>query len=317
MDDITFFSQLLAKLLKLRSTSKPWPAEVANSVRQQLGLSLVVMFPRQSGKNELQAQIEAYLLMLFTGQGRRDRQGLAHLEAADAERHAPPGAGAEAQRLTAACGSKESGYIYRLGRARIAFFSGTPEANIVGATASTLLEVDEAQDVQLEKFDKEIAPMAASPTPRASSGARPGQPDPAGPRAAAAARPSGRTGGGGVCARCRRVAAEVPAYGCFVAEQVRRAGAAATRQCARQYFSERSTPRAGCSRAARRALMEGEHPRSGAPQPREGLLPCCWMWPGRTRAWLAGPRRGAAGEPGRDATALTMWRWTPPRWPTR
>jgi hypothetical protein len=31
----------------------------------------------------------------------------------------------------------------------------------VGATASLLLEVDEAQDVEIGKYDKEIAPMAA------------------------------------------------------------------------------------------------------------------------------------------------------------
>ena len=57
---------------------------------------------------------------------------------------------------------KESGYIYKLNTARIYFLSGGPEANIVGATASTLLEVDEAQDVQIAKFDKDINPMAAS-----------------------------------------------------------------------------------------------------------------------------------------------------------
>ena len=57
---------------------------------------------------------------------------------------------------------KESGYIYRVGRANIYFFSGEAQANIVGATASTLLEVDEAQDVTIEKYDKDIAPMAAS-----------------------------------------------------------------------------------------------------------------------------------------------------------
>ena len=57
---------------------------------------------------------------------------------------------------------KEAGYIYRIGTARIFFLSGAPDSNIVGATASLLLEVDEAQDLEAEKYDKDIAPMAAS-----------------------------------------------------------------------------------------------------------------------------------------------------------
>ncbi|PJF45244.1 MAG: hypothetical protein CUN48_19890, partial [Candidatus Thermofonsia Clade 3 bacterium] len=60
-------------------------------------------------------------------------------------------------RLTATLWTRESGYIYRVGRARILFLSGAPEANIVGATAHTLLEVDEAQDVSTAKYDKDIA----------------------------------------------------------------------------------------------------------------------------------------------------------------
>src|SRR3990172_7813281 len=39
--------------------------------------------------------------------------------------------------------------------------SAEPAANVVGHTASLLLEVDEAQDVEREKFDREFRPMAA------------------------------------------------------------------------------------------------------------------------------------------------------------
>ena len=52
--------------------------------------------------------------------------------------------------------------IIEIGRASITFLSGSAGANIVGATASLLLEVDEAQDVLPAKFDREIAPMAAA-----------------------------------------------------------------------------------------------------------------------------------------------------------
>jgi len=51
-------------------TLRPYQAEAAeaifDSVRRGLGLCFVVMFPRQSGKNELRAQLEAYLLMLLS-----------------------------------------------------------------------------------------------------------------------------------------------------------------------------------------------------------------------------------------------------------
>ena len=38
---------------------------IVDSVRYNYGDSLVVMFPRQSGKNELQAQLQSYLLFIY------------------------------------------------------------------------------------------------------------------------------------------------------------------------------------------------------------------------------------------------------------
>ena len=52
--------------------------------------------------------------------------------------------------------------MVQLGKARCLYFSAGPDSNIVGATASLLLEVDEAQDVDEEKYLKELRPMAAS-----------------------------------------------------------------------------------------------------------------------------------------------------------
>ena len=42
------------------------------------------------------------------------------------------------------------------------FMSASPDAHIVGATASILLEIDEAQDVSVEKFNRDLRPMAAT-----------------------------------------------------------------------------------------------------------------------------------------------------------
>jgi len=45
---------------------------------------------------------------------------------------------------------------------RIMMFSAEEGSNVVGATASLLLEVDEAQDVSPQKFDRDFRPMAST-----------------------------------------------------------------------------------------------------------------------------------------------------------
>jgi hypothetical protein len=54
------------------------------------------------------------------------------------------------------------GYIKRLKRAEAQFLSAEPNASVVGATASLLMEVDEAQDVDPGVYDKKFSPMRAS-----------------------------------------------------------------------------------------------------------------------------------------------------------
>jgi hypothetical protein len=135
---------------------------ICDSILHQRGLSFVVMFPRQSGKNELQAQLETYLLALFCD---------CPAEMVKVSPTLKPQAQTAMRRLERTLKKnlllgrawrKESGSQYVVDQARINFLSGAPESSIVGATASLLLEVDEAQDVQPAKFDKDIAPMTAS-----------------------------------------------------------------------------------------------------------------------------------------------------------
>ncbi len=52
--------------LRLRSYQEQVARSVVDSIVNRRGLTFVVIFPRQSGKNELQAQIETYLLTLFS-----------------------------------------------------------------------------------------------------------------------------------------------------------------------------------------------------------------------------------------------------------
>ena len=135
---------------------------ICDSVLHGRGLTFVVMFPRQSGKNELQAQLETYLLALFSDTA---------VEIVKVSPTLKPQAQNAMRRLERTLKKnvylsrtwhKEAGALYRADEARIQFLSGAPESSIVGATASLLLEVDEAQDVLPAKFDKDVAPMTAS-----------------------------------------------------------------------------------------------------------------------------------------------------------
>jgi hypothetical protein len=57
---------------------------------------------------------------------------------------------------------QEEGYIWRLGNASVEFVSSGPQANVVGATASECLDMDEAHKVDKAKFDEDFAPFTAS-----------------------------------------------------------------------------------------------------------------------------------------------------------
>ena len=65
LSDIHEFT-LRASLLRLRNYQIAPARAVIHSVLNDLGHSIVVVMPRQSGKNELQAQLETYLLRRFS-----------------------------------------------------------------------------------------------------------------------------------------------------------------------------------------------------------------------------------------------------------
>ena len=55
-----------ASKTRLRNYQREAAECIFDSVIEQRGMSFVVIFPRQTGKNELQAQLEAYLMTLFS-----------------------------------------------------------------------------------------------------------------------------------------------------------------------------------------------------------------------------------------------------------
>lgn len=133
---------------------------ILDSVIGRRGDTISVMMARQAGKNEVSAQVEAYLMNLFSGIGgqivkaapTRAPQALASRARLEEVLENPLNRGEWRREMSA----------LRLGKARCLFLSAEPGANVVGATASLLLEIDEAQDVATEKYDRDFAPMAAS-----------------------------------------------------------------------------------------------------------------------------------------------------------
>lgn len=152
-----------------------YQAEVAEAVLASIkgghGRIITVMMSRQAGKNQLSATLEAYLLMTmkqgtivkaaptFTPQIITSRLRLLSLLDTPLTR----------RRIWTS-----HGYIVGLApraeRAllrshtgpRVMFYSASPESSVVGATADLLLEIDEAQDVSPEKFDRDFRPMAST-----------------------------------------------------------------------------------------------------------------------------------------------------------
>jgi hypothetical protein len=145
----------------LRPYQRQAAAAILRAALRGEGGSISIEFARQGGKNEVSAQVEAMLLV------RHLNRPLTAVKCAPTFRpQAEISLARLRERLTdAGLGPWfriEQGHTLRLGRARQVFLSAEPGSNVVGHTADLLLEVDEAQDVDQEKFDKEFRPMAAS-----------------------------------------------------------------------------------------------------------------------------------------------------------
>lgn len=266
LKDVTLFAAH-ASGLRLRSYQREVARTIADSVINRKGLSIVVVFPRQSGKNELQAQVETYLLTLFS---------LVDAEIVKVSPTWKPQTLNAMRRLqrvlernliTRGRWAKEAGYIYRVGKARIFFLSGGPQANVVGATASTLLECDEAQDVTIAKWDKDFAPMAASTNATRVFWGTTWTSRTLLARELRAAREAEKRDGQRrvFMIQADEVAQEVPAYGEFVGEQVAKLGRNHP-LVKTQFFSEEIDAEGGMFPPARRALMQGSHERRCSPE---------------------------------------------------
>ncbi len=309
LQDISCFCEEASELT-LREYQKAPAYAILKSIQEKAGRSFVVMFPRQSGKNELQAQLEAYLFCLFylmNGEivkvsptwKPQTLNAMRRLERVLEKNH-----------LSKHFWSKESGYIYRVGTCRLYFFSGQPRSNIVGATANLLLEVDEAQDVLPAKFDKDIAPMAASTNATRVFWGTAWTSRTLLARELRACRKAEKEDGikRVFIMTANEVREEVPAYGAFVDDQVKRLGRNHP-MIKTQYFSEEIDAEGGLFPPERIAMMKGTHTAQLGPQ--EGKLYAMTLdLAGEDEAMIADPEdlgEKDLSNPRRDSTALTVF----------
>ncbi|HSB66918.1 MAG TPA: hypothetical protein VLD65_10085 [Anaerolineales bacterium] len=303
--------------IRLRSYQKQVAESIVDSTIRHKGLSFVVIFPRQSGKNELQAQLEAYLLSLCS------------VEPTEIVKVSPtwkPQSLNAMRRLERVLKrnlichgrwKKRSGYIYQFGDAVIHFLSGAPTSNIVGATASLLLECDEAQDVEISKWDKEIAPMAASTNATRVFWGTAWTSKTLLARELRAARLQEQQDGirRTWVLTCEEVGDEVTAYRKYVNEQVARLGR--NNPLVRtQYYSEEIDSEGGIFPLRRRMLMLGSHPRQSEPIPGKayaftidvaGQDESAMDLAASLAGGLTPGSSSGLANPGRDSTVLTIF----------
>jgi hypothetical protein len=150
-----------ASITRLRPYQREIALAVLDSVFYRRGLTFSVEIARQGGKNELSAQLELLLLTLYLTEPKnlvkcsptfKPQTVISMMRLKDRLNDA----GFNGIWLA------ELGYIIRLGNARAIFLSADESANVVGNTAHLLLEIDESQDVNQEKYDKEFKPMGAT-----------------------------------------------------------------------------------------------------------------------------------------------------------
>jgi hypothetical protein len=143
---------------------RPYQAAIARAVLSRVfareGGSISIEIARQGGKNELSAQVELVTLLAHAAAGGTI------VKAAPTQ---TPQARISRDRLLSRAARtglegavRAVGDTVRCGQASAHFLSADPGANVVGHTASLLLEVDEAQAVDPDKFDRDFRPMAAS-----------------------------------------------------------------------------------------------------------------------------------------------------------
>ena len=145
-----------------------WPQvkiarRLERAVANREGGAFTIRSARQTTKNESEAQLESRMLAMFRGV-----PGSVYVRTAPTYRPQIVNSKLRLEKflqrdpILAGRWRKREGFIIESGEAQIHFLSGGANSNIVGATASIALSIDEAHKIDAAKFEEDIAPFTAS-----------------------------------------------------------------------------------------------------------------------------------------------------------
>jgi hypothetical protein len=289
--------------IKMRTYQIEPAKAILKSITEKRGDTIVLIISRQAGKDELLANLLSYLVTLFSHR----EVGIVVANPT----YKPQTINAimrfenrlKANLLTKSAWKKRSDYMRMIGQATVSFLSGDKSANVVGAVASLLLVINEAQDISPAKYDKDFAPMVASTNATRLIVGTVWTSDTLLAREEDAARAAEKIDG---IKRVFLYTSEdvrklVPHYGQFVDSEVKKLG----RQhplVRTQYFCERIDNQAGMFNPTRRALMTGDQPAQD--NPTEGRVYAITIDVGGMDEALL--NLDGMGNPGRDSTTYTV-----------
>jgi len=252
--------------IKMRPYQLEPAKAILKSIKEKRGDTIVLIISRQAGKDELLANLLSYLVTLF-----------AHREVGIVvanPTYKPQTINAimrlenrlNANLLTKSVWKKRSDYMRMIGMATVSFLSGDQSSNVVGAVASLLLVINEAQDISPAKYDKDFAPMVASTNATRLIVGTTWTSRTLLAREEDAAREAEKKDG------IKRVFSYdsnivrkiVPQYGQFIDSEIAKLGREHP-LVKTQYFCERIDSEAGMFNAGRRALMQGDQPAHETP----------------------------------------------------
>lgn len=153
------FSRVAWPSMEMREYQVRVAAEIVRSVLRGGGRQFALVFARQSGKDEMLAQLEAYLMCSYSLRGgsivvvnptMRPQGNISRRRLLD--------------RLTTPIlpAMKSDGHALRVGKAICSFLSASNTAQARGETATLMLACNEAQDVSPQRWDAVFDPMGAS-----------------------------------------------------------------------------------------------------------------------------------------------------------
>jgi hypothetical protein len=276
---------------------------VLASVREGRGRDFLLVFPRQSGKNEAVAHLLVYLLNLL----RRHSGQIVYAAIGD-------GIGRGLQRLEARLDNdlnrgkwRRGGQPLRrsVGRASVVFASSHPSAFGRGETAHWLLVVDELQDQDAAHLEAVFEPMRAANNATALYlGTVRSRHDALWQKKEALERLEAADGVRRVfMVTPEMVIAANPRYGAFLAARERQLGRLHP-IVQSEYYLRPLDGEAGLFPPRRRALMLGSHPRQHGPRPGQ-LIVATLDLAGQDEAATDAVARLAS--PGRDYTVCTIF----------